>query len=323
MNYTSDIGTLDVSSLDDERSQLLEQLATASGADFSLFIDFPERDGVITYGEIITAGLPPDNNLVPTCLGAPVAKTLRRSIRYPEKEERARFLGLNERARRDGAACWQDHPFLCDFWTRRGIGDELRTLVFRSRRLIGFLGLYRWEGHAFTEAESRQINTFADVAHSALTTIQAQMDELRPDELHLILSPAGVVTHASPNARPWLTSARRDRLRHIIRRLDANRDEPEWIHVIDAMEIRVTRLLSQCDTRYVVHLIPRTPPSQRPDAALTPAQRRVADYAAAGATAEEIARSLNISFHTVKTHLRNIYDRLGVANRVELAEALS
>jgi DNA-binding CsgD family transcriptional regulator len=37
-----------------------------------------------------------------------------------------------------------------------------------------------------------------------------------------------------------------------------------------------------------------------------------------GATAREIANELRISVHTVRTHIRNIYSKTGVANRVEL-----
>ena len=321
---TFDIGTLDAATLAEERSQLIHQLGVAAGADFSLFIDLPERDGVITYGEIIAADVSSEHDLITNSQGTPVLNTLLRSVRYPTEGDRTRFLSLNHRARRDGASSWLDHQSLRAFWAARGgIGDELRTLVFKGHRCIGFLGLYRWEGNPFSEAEVHKINTLVGGAHAALTTIQSRMEELRPDELQLLISPTGEITHASPEARPWLTSARRDRLRYIIRQLDAHREDPVWIHVIDAMEIRVTRLLGDGSSIYVVHLVPRVPPRHRPDAALTPAQRRVADYAAAGATAEEIARALDISFHTVKTHLRNIYERLGVANRVELAEALS
>jgi DNA-binding CsgD family transcriptional regulator len=56
---------------------------------------------------------------------------------------------------------------------------------------------------------------------------------------------------------------------------------------------------------------------------LSDRQIAVAEYAAAGATVDEIARALGISSHTVKTHLKTVYERLGVASRVELAEVLS
>jgi DNA-binding NarL/FixJ family response regulator len=55
---------------------------------------------------------------------------------------------------------------------------------------------------------------------------------------------------------------------------------------------------------------------------LTPAQREVARIAVRGATVNEIATHLNRSPETVRSHLRAIYERLGVASRVELAAAL-
>lgn len=55
---------------------------------------------------------------------------------------------------------------------------------------------------------------------------------------------------------------------------------------------------------------------------LTPMQSVVAEYAVAGSTVDEIADAMDRSPHTVKTHLRNIYDRLGINSRVELATRL-
>ena len=37
-----------------------------------------------------------------------------------------------------------------------------------------------------------------------------------------------------------------------------------------------------------------------------------------GATAREIARELELSFHTVRTHIRKIYAKIGICSRVEL-----
>jgi DNA-binding CsgD family transcriptional regulator len=56
--------------------------------------------------------------------------------------------------------------------------------------------------------------------------------------------------------------------------------------------------------------------------ALTPAERRVADIAASGATNREIARRLYLSPKTIEMHLRSAYRKLDLRGRHELASAL-
>jgi DNA-binding CsgD family transcriptional regulator len=51
---------------------------------------------------------------------------------------------------------------------------------------------------------------------------------------------------------------------------------------------------------------------------VTAREIEIIDSLVHGATAREIARQLDISFHTVRTHIRNIYLKVGVANRIEL-----
>jgi LuxR family maltose regulon positive regulatory protein len=47
-------------------------------------------------------------------------------------------------------------------------------------------------------------------------------------------------------------------------------------------------------------------------------EREIIDQLVLGATAREVAVSLCVSLHTVRTHIRNVYQKLGVANRIEL-----
>jgi two-component system, NarL family, nitrate/nitrite response regulator NarL len=56
---------------------------------------------------------------------------------------------------------------------------------------------------------------------------------------------------------------------------------------------------------------------------LSPREHEILARAASGASAPEIARELHISTATVKTHLRNLYEKLGVSERAAaVAEAM-
>jgi DNA-binding NarL/FixJ family response regulator len=64
--------------------------------------------------------------------------------------------------------------------------------------------------------------------------------------------------------------------------------------------------------------------TERPETrGLSTRQLEVLEELAKGRSNEEIARRLFISTNTVKFHLRAIYDRLGVHNRVEAAQLLA
>jgi DNA-binding CsgD family transcriptional regulator len=51
---------------------------------------------------------------------------------------------------------------------------------------------------------------------------------------------------------------------------------------------------------------------------ITRRELEIVDCLVEGATARDVADQLDLSFHTVRTHIKNIYDKLGVINRVEL-----
>ena len=68
----------------------------------------------------------------------------------------------------------------------------------------------------------------------------------------------------------------------------------------------------------VLVAVARVPGWQR-ETDLTSRQLEIAQHAALGATVGEIGVELRISPHTVRTHLRDIYRRLGISSRVELA----
>lgn len=51
---------------------------------------------------------------------------------------------------------------------------------------------------------------------------------------------------------------------------------------------------------------------------LTQKEKEIFALMAEGLSNIEIAKSLNISIHTVKSHLLNIYEKTGIHNRIQL-----
>jgi DNA-binding CsgD family transcriptional regulator len=73
--------------------------------------------------------------------------------------------------------------------------------------------------------------------------------------------------------------------------------------------------------------LPEAPPGPEPVQAssadgLTQREREVALLVADGLRSREVAERLGIASQTVKSHLKTIFDKLGVRNRVELARRL-
>ena len=52
---------------------------------------------------------------------------------------------------------------------------------------------------------------------------------------------------------------------------------------------------------------------------LTPTERRIVTFVTAGLTNREIASELVVSVKTVEYHLSNVFTKLGVRSRVQLA----
>jgi DNA-binding CsgD family transcriptional regulator len=59
------------------------------------------------------------------------------------------------------------------------------------------------------------------------------------------------------------------------------------------------------------------------ESVLTARGFEVAQLAARGLTTTEVGRVLGVSANTVKKHLRNVYDRLAISSRAELATMLA
>jgi len=136
----------------------------------------------------------------------------------------------------------------------------------------------------------------------------------------LIVETDGRVSFASAAARSWLSlpgfaSALSTQVAGL------NSHEPVTVKVIELANATILRLDGdEGRMLYLVHLVPVS--SWPPTSSLSPTQLRVAERAALGMTVEAVATELAIKAHTVRSHLKEAYRRLDVANRVELADAL-
>lgn len=92
------------------------------------------------------------------------------------------------------------------------------------------------------------------------------------------------------------------------------------IHLVEAGEIWVGRRVM---LRLIEELAFRSaPPAVAGGEQLTPRECDLVNLVAVGATNKAIAERLSISVKTVKTHLTNIFKKLGLTTRLELAVAV-
>lgn len=98
--------------------------------------------------------------------------------------------------------------------------------------------------------------------------------------------------------------------------------QPSAVLALDFGEVRFTRIGVKRSIRFLVELPLRTGRTGS-EKLLSNTQIQVARRAADGATLREIARTMGRSPDTVRSHLREVYRRLDVSSRLELARALA
>jgi DNA-binding NarL/FixJ family response regulator len=83
----------------------------------------------------------------------------------------------------------------------------------------------------------------------------------------------------------------------------------------------IAQLLAPAFEAGVLTLLQRIP-IQDPDGLLTPREREVAELLVRRRMNHEIAASLGLSEHTVRHHIENIFSKLGVRSRHDVAGRL-
>ncbi|MEN0062749.1 MAG: helix-turn-helix transcriptional regulator [Myxococcota bacterium] len=173
------------------------------------------------------------------------------------------------------------------------LGDDLVGFVTRDKRIAGMV---------LVRNASRRPGAMA------LDTLREAIQDLRPP------NETGESWIADRRGRPLLWQADRPAPAII-----PNVHEGPLLFCGGAYH--TTQALTGGETpRFMVARMPARWLNITPLLRLSPHQIEVAESAAAGATIPEIARSLNRSDETIKSHLREVYRRLDVGSRLELAE---
>jgi DNA-binding CsgD family transcriptional regulator len=204
-----------------------------------------------------------------------------------------------------------------------GLHDELSLVVYHRDCFVAWIAVVRGRGERpFERADLRRVSPLAGAISDALIAAEARERAQVPDEpSDLVVRADGTVELASEPARRLLALPRdADELRAWARRVGACGAAPE---LFAGQRVRWTRLEGIGEARYLLRLEPIAPLPLHPTYVLSQMQREIAALAAAGATAPEIAAMKAMALPTVRTHLRQVYERLNVTSRAELALAVA
>lgn len=157
-------------------------------------------------------------------------------------------------------------------------------------------------------------------SHVAGADIEA-MDG-RPNPIRFLFEPSsGSIEYATPSGRAWLTTTRRKTVADLVDRADFEDNTAFHVHR-DGVRFGLFPMDGALGRRVLVTIaeVDDEPPAA--SESLTDRQLEVAEYAASGATAPEIADELGVEPPTVYEHLQNIYERLEIGSRAELTRVV-
>ncbi len=208
-------------------------------------------------------------------------------------------------------------PVVEDWWKPFGIVDVLGINVCRGSRYLGFISIYRTEtSPRFTDADvkraadsARLVRHVLEAADALESAVEAPVGAHVFDTDGALLFTVSAAPSAAVGARALETAARE---------FLAGRGPGDVL--VGRSLVSMSRMVGATGPAALAIVRP-VYESTIPDILhLTRLKRTIAIYAAAGATTAEIAATMNRKPETIRAHLKEIYFRLGINSRVELAE---
>jgi DNA-binding NarL/FixJ family response regulator len=140
-------------------------------------------------------------------------------------------------------------------------------------------------------------------------------------QTHLLIGPDGQVECMTSGRGHMVRNVVVTKTGRVVREMIASGRQAATMYM-GSTKVHISRLEGNA-THFLASIekVPVVRPALR-ELPLSSAQRVVAEHAAHGATTGEIARHLGRSVDTVKAHLREVYKRLDVGSRLELADVL-
>lgn len=207
------------------------------------------------------------------------------------------------------------------FYLPFDLTSDARALIYDGDRFVCWVGLLRADAaRPFRDAELRRLNRAAPSVAAALVAIDRRRiagEHAAPADL--VFHADGALEVACRAGRALVDEGRGPELASLVRRADRHGVAHA---LVGGRAVHVTPLEGPGGTRYLVNVRATRRPRVSAAAQLSARQREIAALAACGATSEEIAGHLAIGRETVREHLRRIYVRLGLSNRMELARVL-
>jgi DNA-binding NarL/FixJ family response regulator len=291
------------------RAAVVRDLIGTSGAGLGAYHNVVVVDGELYWHDLQPQGDPAGTAFLRALSGRPVSEVM--DVTPAALSTVNRFSEVTDedfRSNKAYAAVWRPLKLVSCVAMNAVVGNTL----------VGWVGAWRLEGQGpFGRPVLKQLQGRADAYLRCLETA-SRLDGLSVGVRGLILlTAAGEVAFACEAGRRWQADASLlARLRDAVRL-----PEPLAPFSAHGTIVRISRVESESGDRlYCADLVP-VDAWQVPELiTFSVQQRRVAEFAALGATAPEIARSLGVSDSTVRTYLKQIYDKLGIASRVELAE---
>ncbi|MCB9680473.1 MAG: helix-turn-helix transcriptional regulator [Alphaproteobacteria bacterium] len=205
------------------------------------------------------------------------------------------------------------------FWTPFDVTCGLRMVVARGSVILGQLGVFRTASRGcFTKVEIERANRLARMARMVLETAEAREPTGSLQDGAYVFDLGGELMFRSHD-----TQEDDDLLRAVsdeVRQFASGSGTAD--SVVGGHRLLLERLRGSEEVAVLAHVTEVTPAVLSDPLRLSPLKRRIASYAVRGATVPEIARTIERSPETVRAHIKQIYQRLGIASRVELAEAV-